>query len=564
MGTRAHERAGPAPATPGEAPSSDGTHRALPLLRLRSLQLHFTLVLVAGAAVVSALLGTLSYYIGYERAIGFRRDALGAMLQAVEKSAAVGAYARDRILLDELTDGLARNPLVARVEVLAPDGTLLAQRGAARTADAADVVVEARLAAPFDANESVGRLRIVADPDRVRADARGRAATLAAAMVAQTAVLALLLYVFGARVVSQPIVRLARELREAQPGSGRRLTTPWSHRDDELGTLIAGANALLDTNDAALARERELRASIEVMEAQYRQIFDSTSAGIFVLGPDGRLINGNPTVLKVIGMPVDEVRRWQGGEFIQRVFARPDRVEAMIDESIARGETVSADLELLRRDAEPRWVHCLISVQGDAASGSDMIEGVMYDITERRRAEHDARHQAEHDPLTGLKNRAASEAQIDRFIAEAAAAGGEMALLYIDLDGFKQVNDRLGHKAGDVVLQRCAARLQSAVRRTSDLVGRIGGDEFVVALGHSGPQDAALGQIARTIVTRLCEPQEVDGEPVQIGASIGIACYPHHGTVRRQLMQAADEAMYEVKRSGKNSFAMAAAPGRAG
>ncbi|NRF72097.1 diguanylate cyclase [Aquincola sp. S2] len=534
-----------------------------PVLRLRSLQLHFTLVLVVGATVVSVLFGALAYLLGYERAIDFRREALGAMAQAVEKTAAVGAYARDAILLDELTGGLARNPMVARVEVRAPDGTLLAQRGEPRAAEVADVVIVTPLAAPFDSKEIVGSLRIEADQARLRADARGRAGALAAAMVAQTVVLALLLYVFGARLVSQPIVRLAHELREAQPGSGRRLTTPWSHRDDELGTLIAGANALLETNDAALQRERELRGSVEAMEAQYRQIFDSTSAGIFVLGPDGRLINGNPTVLKVIGVPVEQIRQWRGSEFVRRVFARPERVEAMIDESIARGETVSADLELMRSDSVARWVHCLISVQGDAATGSDMIEGVMYDITDRRRAEHDARHQAEHDPLTGLKNRAASEAQIDRFIAEAAAAGGAMALLYIDLDGFKQVNDRLGHKAGDAVLQRCAERLQAAVRRASDLVGRIGGDEFIVALTHSGPQDIAVAQIAQHIVTLLCEPLAIDGEPVQIGASIGIACFPHHGTQRRQLMQAADEAMYEVKRSGKNSFAMAAAPSSA-
>jgi diguanylate cyclase (GGDEF)-like protein len=271
---------------------------------------------------------------------------------------------------------------------------------------------------------------------------------------------------------------------------------------------------------------------------------------------------------------VDDMRQWRGHDFLERVFARPDKVRAMMAESAARGETVSADLELKRyngahhpagnlapntpHNAGARWVHCLISVQATPAAEHPVVEGVMYDVTERRRDEHDVRHKAEHDALTGLKNRAASEATLDRFLAEASASDDEVVVMYVDLDGFKQVNDALGHKGGDRVLVECAHRMLGSVRRASDLVGRLGGDEFIVALHRTGPDDEVVETIARTLVQRLCEPIGLDDDgQVRIGASIGIAAFPRHGASRRAVMDAADAAMYRVKRGGKNAFAHA-------
>jgi diguanylate cyclase (GGDEF)-like protein len=211
-------------------------------------------------------------------------------------------------------------------------------------------------------------------------------------------------------------------------------------------------------------------------------------------------------------------------------------------------------------------VHCLISVQApDAASTTGaaalLVEGVMYDITDRKQAERDAHHRAEHDVLTGLKNRQASADAIDRVVAESRAGGINATLLYIDLDGFKQVNDTLGHSSGDEVLRQCAERMRRVARRASDVLGRIGGDEFVVVLPHTGPADTLTMQVAAALVQSLAAPFVLDsGQEARVGVSIGLASYPLHGANRRQLEEAADQALYAVKRSGKLGYAMAMRP----
>jgi diguanylate cyclase (GGDEF)-like protein len=182
---------------------------------------------------------------------------------------------------------------------------------------------------------------------------------------------------------------------------------------------------------------------------------------------------------------------------------------------------------------------------------------VLYDITERKQVETDVRRRAEHDALTGALNRNGIDEAIDRFLANGQSHDA-LTLLYLDLDGFKQINDRHGHHQGDVLLQQAVQRIQAELRRTSDLIGRIGGDEFVVALANSGPTDVAASQIAANIVARLCEPFDLGAAgAARIGVSIGMASFPRHGRHRRELMRAADEAMYWVKRNGKNAYVTA-------
>lgn len=546
----------------------------LPPRPRRGLQRRLLGALAAGALPVVLVAGLAAYHLGHQRSEAETRRTLEDLILAVEKTVQIGTYSGDAVLLEEVVGGLVRHPRLQHAMVRRADGSplvALSRSGQPHPSPAAAPGAEGRLLvsrplhSPFDATDVIGRIELIADAQAQQQAAREEALRLALALVAQTLLVALLLYAMVARVVSGPIVRMAQALRGMSPGTAARLPMPPGHRHDEIGELIDGANALLQANQLTLQRERALRAEIEAMEAQYREIFDSTSAGIFVLTPSGRLLNSNPTALRVVGMPLREMRDLRETDFLREVFAWPERVEAMIREALRSGHTVSGDLELRQRDQGLQWVHCLISVQGhDAADdgkpeGERLIEAVMYDVTERIRAEHHVRFQAEHDMLTGLRNRVGFEARVERMLA--APQHPSLCLLYIDLDGFKRVNDELGHAAGDEVLRACALRMKHAVRRGTDSVARLGGDEFAVVLQHAGAQDAVVARMAASLLAALREPiQLLDGRSAQVGASIGIATAPRHGATLQALAAVADAAMYEVKRTGKNSFASAWCP----
>jgi diguanylate cyclase (GGDEF)-like protein len=214
----------------------------------------------------------------------------------------------------------------------------------------------------------------------------------------------------------------------------------------------------------------------------------------------------------------------------------------------------SADLRIrTEQDNQVRWVHCIFSPAGNTQQGAT-VEGVMYDVTQRKYSEERIRELAEKDSLTGLSNRQAAESALEELIQQAPVGGKEFAVMLIDLDRFKTINDTYGHDAGDKVLVTIAARLRKLVR-DSDVVARLGGDEFLLILNHAGNIDT-IKRIAQKILDAQQAPIEIQsGVLEKIGMSIGIALYPEHGDNALSVRKHADQAMYIVKRQGKNNYA---------
>jgi diguanylate cyclase (GGDEF)-like protein len=183
------------------------------------------------------------------------------------------------------------------------------------------------------------------------------------------------------------------------------------------------------------------------------------------------------------------------------------------------------------------------------------------DISERKKAERRIEHQATHDPLTGIPNRLRFGELLSQTIVRARRYSHRFALLFVDLDCFKEVNDNHGHAVGDRVLIEAAHRMQGCLRG-SDTLGRRGGDEFVVLLPEiEGSEDADV--VAEKIRLALVRPFVLDGLEVRISSSIGIVLFPEHGEDEHILMRRADEAMYRAKSAGRNctrSFSASAAP----
>ncbi|MEG3619992.1 diguanylate cyclase [Magnetovibrio sp. PR-2] len=180
------------------------------------------------------------------------------------------------------------------------------------------------------------------------------------------------------------------------------------------------------------------------------------------------------------------------------------------------------------------------------------------EVMERRRAEEKLRHVATHDGLTDLPNRSLLMDRLKTSIARANRSKEKCAVVFIDLDGFKPINDTLGHDKGDLVLQETAKRLNACVRQT-DTAARFGGDEFVLVLSDISHADDAI-PVAEKILEILAEPIVCGDAEARIGASIGIAMYPDHGEDAEAVIKCADNAMYDIKASGKNNFGFAPLP----
>lgn len=214
------------------------------------------------------------------------------------------------------------------------------------------------------------------------------------------------------------------------------------------------------------------------------------------------------------------------------------------------------EVQLLRADNELIDAEMLLQLNRSEDGRTIELSADIRDITERKQLELALIEMAHKDSLTGLPNRAQFSLLAEQAILQAQRKGNSIAMMFIDLDDFKSVNDICGHHVGDALLKEVARRISQRLR-ASDTVFRIGGDEFVVLL-HDVEQDQHLQAVGDKIITELSEKMLIDNCPCQIGASIGIARYPDDGENIDALLKAADGAMYRVKQSGKNAVAFVA------
>ena len=295
--------------------------------------------------------------------------------------------------------------------------------------------------------------------------------------------------------------------------------------------------------------ERKLREN----ESLVRAINESARDAIVTMDDKGRISYWNPAAEQIFGYTSDEAV----GQDLHSMLA-PPRYKTLYESAFpefqrsGRGDVVGKTLELkaLRKSGEEFPIE--LSLSSVQLKDRWHAVGIIRDISERKQAEETIRRMAYHDPLTGLPNRKLFSDRLAIALAQAMRNQNDVAVIMLDLDNFKDVNDTLGHDTGDVLLKAVTKRLSEALRK-SDTVARFGGDEFALIFPDLKEEDDA-SRVAKKIVERFRKPFFINAHQLIVTTSIGIAVYPRDGTDEVALLKNADIAMYQAKQAGRDRY----------
>ncbi|MBI2277834.1 MAG: diguanylate cyclase [Dechloromonas sp.] len=312
-----------------------------------------------------------------------------------------------------------------------------------------------------------------------------------------------------------------------------------------LGRARDEQEALVELRTAELRREVAERRQAEV---RLRLLMDASGNGVFGLAANGECTFINPVAQRLLGL--EQADAMLGLPILDLITPEAARGQGL-HEALRLGQRLHSDDCIFQRANGSTFS---VEIRLDPIDGTEPAGAVVNfaDITERKAAEANIWHQANYDALTGLANRRLLTHRLEQMIIDARRSREFIALLFVDLDGFKAVNDTYGHEAGDLVLQETALRLQAGIR-DSDLAARLAGDEFLVVLRHLASQEHA-GAVAAKLVNALAQPHCVGERELGVSASIGIGIYPDDANNAGELIKNADLAMYRAKEAGKHTY----------
>jgi len=305
--------------------------------------------------------------------------------------------------------------------------------------------------------------------------------------------------------------------------------------------------ALLEHQRNRRALQR-LSQDLESARAFNASVLDNAAEGILVLAEDGLIRFANPAISRLLNAPVKELEGQEFLDFLQKPHI-PLWADSEFYASYKRGETLRLHDALLRT-APGQQVPVALSCAPLPSEQHAMVVTVL-DMSVVRHLHQQLEFQAVTDPLTGLLNRRGFYQTVENLLLRGERTDSSWVLMYLDLDGFKRVNDSLGHDAGDRVLRWVSEQLKACLR-PFDILARMGGDEFTALLDLEFPEQAA--KIAEKLIERVSICQQIEGLDIALGASIGIATYPDCGNNLDGLLRASDIAMYEAKRAGRQQY----------
>ncbi len=351
--------------------------------------------------------------------------------------------------------------------------------------------------------------------------------------------------------VGRPVADLVVLPAEPADLAGTRVETTGRRSDGStfpvevsVGTLVEGEPPVRSLAVRDLSERKAAEAARRESEDRFRAVFDRAAIAIARVDLEGRVMEANPALYRMFGRAEGSLA---GTSFEELVH--PDDRDALHLGRLAAGEATEQQIEMRYPTGGPAhmWGNTIASAVRGPDGQPRFLIVMVEDTTLRKAHEAALEHRALHDPLTDLPNRSLFQDRLQQAILQARRGNEVGAVLVIDLDGFKAVNDHHGHHCGDQLLKQISSRLRAGLRG-SDTVARLGGDEFGVVLPNIGGDSGAAFATAK-LRAALEQPFDCDGHEVHVSASIGVALFPSHGIDPDQLVRRADAAMYECKRA---------------
>ena len=298
-------------------------------------------------------------------------------------------------------------------------------------------------------------------------------------------------------------------------------------------------------------RQTTLHA-LRAAERRYHSLFENAIEGIFRSTPDGHYLDANPALARIYGYdsPADLMEGLR--DIRNQLYVDPQQREKFMMEVRIRSAVIGFESQVYRRDGSIIWISENARAVFDENGLVSHYEGTVEDVTERRTYQSRIEQQANYDALTGLANRTLLHERLRHSLHTADADGNPLAVIFVDLDHFKYINDSLGHPAGDSLLQIMSTRLRNCVRE-GDTVARLGGDEFVLLCHCPGGADE-VPAMAERVLRVIAEPWSHELGEFHVTSSLGVALYPQDGSDPETLLKNADAAMYRAKDSGRNTL----------
>ena len=508
----------------------------------RALRLFVLLAVVIGLISLLA-----NYYFASQKIRAYSKTQIEAIISTVEPSAQIAAFLNDKSLAREIARGLVNNPIVARVEILDSDNQhLVAMTRTVNTTNSKSAISR-ELFSPFDASAPVGVIVISMDEEVLAEQRADFLVSVIVPTVLQSIALILAVTWAGLAAMFPRVKWFMFKLESLDVKRGEQIKIDTKKMGSEIANIATYINGLLQKMYSALDRERQLRQSSEVQAKQLESIFENARTGIFLANKDGSLISYNHAC-QLLSLR-EGIDLSNSGRVIDIFSADLEDTKDHIEKALENLARLHLEIFLPAKNGHREtWLQLNLT-----PIDKNSIQGIINDISSVKSESIAAQNLARTDPLTQLGNRLGFETEFQRRLSMTNQGLQSLALMSIDLDKFKAVNDTLGHDAGDQVLLFVANQLRT-ITRSSDYICRMGGDEFFILL--DGVTEEVAAKMAARIVTALSEEIVIEpGVEASIGASIGVVYAPKNTNINADdLMRRADKTMYKVKNSGRNNF----------